>query len=67
MLSERIVVAIDQYAALSAADDTRMPVAMRFCVTSIFLFVAVRVWRAVIADELVSRLDMDLSLSEWRF
>ena len=63
LLSERIVVAMDQYAALSAAVETRWPVEMRFCVTSIFLFVAVNVCSAVIAAELVRRLDMVMSLS----
>src|SRR5690554_3919381 len=53
LLSERIVVAIDQYAALSEAVLTAKPVEMRLCVVSSALLVARRVWSAVIADALV--------------
>src|SRR5690554_3187849 len=67
LLSERIVVAMDQYAALSDAVATRIPVEMRFCVTAMFLFVCARVCRAVIAAVLVRRLLISRCPSCFRF
>jgi hypothetical protein len=51
-----MVVAIDQYAALSSALPTLRPVEMRVWVSSSFRIVAVRVCNAVIADPLVKML-----------
>lgn len=55
-----MVVAIDQYAALSAAEPTRRPVEMRFCVWVSILLVSVRDCSAVIAATFVLRLLIEL-------
>ena len=58
LLSERMVVAIDQYAALSSAVATRKPVEMRFCVSSMFLLTLLRDSSAVSAAKFVLMLFM---------
>jgi hypothetical protein len=57
-LSERMVVAIDQYAALSAATPTRRPVETRSWALSRAMLVAVSDRNAVIAAVLVLILAM---------
>src|SRR5690554_3303340 len=63
LLSDRIVVAMDQYAALCAASATRKPVEILPCVMSSFLLVLLRVCSAVIAAALVMMLDMGVDAS----
>ncbi len=58
LLSERMVVAIDQYAALSEALETRRPEEMALCVSSICEEMPRRVWSADMAAPFVIMLVM---------
>ncbi|GIL00222.1 MAG: hypothetical protein BroJett030_01210 [Alphaproteobacteria bacterium] len=58
-----MVVAIDQYAALSLAVATRKPVEMAFWVASSDLLVSFSACNAVIAEALVLMLDIGVSLA----
>ncbi|ASY71976.1 hypothetical protein SF83666_b53270 (plasmid) [Sinorhizobium fredii CCBAU 83666] len=62
MLSERMVVEIDQYAALSAATATRNPELTRLCVSARFELIDRSVCSAAKAEEFVRMLVM----TKWR-